>query len=80
MIVCVERKGGCAVKREANISSAVLLSLCPLVSAVLLLVRGFKRGKEKFSEDLWPRWRDALEEAIRKQERKAWEKRHPGQV
>ena len=59
---------------------AVLLSLCPLVSAVLLLVRGFKRGKEKFSEDLWPRWRDALEEAIRKQERKAWEKRHPGQV
>ena len=59
---------------------AVLLSLCPLVSAVLLLVRGFKRGKEKFSEDLWPRWRDALEEAIRKQERKAWENRHPGQV
>ena len=58
----------------------VLLGLCPLISAGILLVRGFKRGKEKFSEDLWPRWRDAMEEAIRKQQRKAWEKRHPGEV
>ncbi len=59
--------------------SAVLLALIPLISLIVLLWRLFERGKESFSETLFPRIREGVEEAIRRPARRRWEKKHPGE-
>lgn len=59
----------------------LLLGILCLIFPVLLLLVGlfrlFRRGKEKLSEDLFPKLRDTAGETLRKRQRKRWEKRHP---
>ena len=61
----------------------LLVGLCcaipPLVTLIVWIWRLVKRGWEKLSEDLVPKWKDSVEESVRKRQRKAWEKRHPGE-
>lgn len=52
----------------------------PAILCLILLVKGLRRGKEKLSAELLPRIRDKAEEAVRKQQRKRWEKKHPGET
>lgn len=59
--------------------SAALLFLLPLVSLIVFLWRLGRRGWEAFVEKLFPRIRDALEEAVRRPARRRWEKQHPGE-
>ena len=58
----------------------LLLGFCfaaiPVVTALVLLFLLLKRGKEKLSEDLLPELKDKTEEAVRKQQRKRWEKKN----
>ena len=55
---------------------AVLALLIPAVTAVVALIRLLLRGKEALEESLLPRARDSVEEAVRKQQRRHWEKKH----
>lgn len=48
----------------------------PAVTAVTLLVRTLRQGKEKMEDDILPNAKDRLAEAIRVQQRRAWERRH----
>ena len=59
--------------------TAILLAVLPLVSLILLIQHGLKRGAEGFSEKLFPRIKDGVEEAIRRPARRRWEKQHPGE-
>lgn len=59
--------------------TAMILLVLPLVSLLVFIQHGLKRGAEAFSEDLFPRIRDAVEEAIRRPARRRWEKKHPGE-
>lgn len=59
--------------------TAILLAVLPLVSLIVFIQHGLKRGAEGFSEKLFPRIRDAVEEAIRRPARRRWEKQHPGE-
>ena len=52
----------------------------PLVYGAALLVRLLKRGGGKLSEDVLPKLKDSVEEAVRKRQRRAWEKKHPGET
>ena len=38
------------------------------------------RGKTKLEEDVFPKWKENISEAIRVRERKRWEKEHPGET
>ena len=46
----------------------------------ILHSKSFRRLKRKLSEDVLPEVKDRTEEAIRKQQRKQWEKKHPGET
>ena len=59
---------------------AVLLLILPGLFLLQLLIRLFRRVKRKLSEDVLPEVQDRTEEAIRKQQRKHWEKKHPGET
>ena len=59
---------------------AVLLLILPGLFLLQLLIRLFRRVKRKLSEDVLPEVKDRTEEAIRKQQRKHWEKKHPGET
>lgn len=59
--------------------TAMILLVLPLVSLLVFIQHGLKRGAEAFSENLFPRIRDAVEEAIRRPARRRWEKKHPGE-
>ena len=61
----------------------LVLLLCAMVTAVLPLallviwaVRLFIMGKTRLEEDLLPKARDNVAEAVRVRQRRAWEKRH----
>lgn len=59
--------------------TAALLALLPVLSLIVFLWRRFRRGAQVFSEKLFPRIRDGVEEAIRRPARRRWEKQHPGE-
>ena len=59
---------------------ALLFLILPALRLLQLLIRLFRRVKRKLSEDVLPEVRDRTEEAIRKQQRKHWEKKHPGET
>ncbi len=59
--------------------TAMLLLVLPLVSLLVFLQHGLKRGAELFGEKLFPRLRDGVEEALRRPARRRWEKQHPGE-
>ena len=56
----------------------LLFLILPIVTAAVLLVKLFKRGSERFAEDLFPRWRDRIGEAVRVRQRRHWERTHKG--
>ena len=56
--------------------AAVLALLIPSVTAVVVLIRLLLRGKEALEERLLPRAKDSVEEAVRKRQRRRWEKKH----
>lgn len=62
----------CLVLLLCALATAVL----PLVLLVIWAVRLFILGKTKLEEDLLPKARDNVAEAIRVRQRRAWEKRH----
>ena len=55
---------------------AMVTAVLPLVLLVIWAVRLFILGKTKVEEDLLPKAKDNVEEAIRVRQRRAWEKRH----
>ncbi|MBR5093825.1 MAG: ABC transporter permease [Oscillospiraceae bacterium] len=57
----------------------ILCALPPVVTGLVWLIRLLGRGREKLADDILPRWKDRTEEAVRKRQRRAWEKRHPGE-
>lgn len=59
--------------------TAALLFLTPLVSLIVWLRRIGVQGKEAFSERLFPRIKEGVEEAFRRPARRRWEKKHPGE-
>ena len=59
--------------------TAMILLVLPLVSLLVFILHGLKRGAEGFSEKLFPRIREGVEEAIRRPARRRWEKKHPGE-
>lgn len=56
--------------------AAIVLLVIPAVTAAVELFRVLRRGKEKLEDDVLPKLRDNAEEAVRKQQRKRWEKKH----
>ena len=71
------------MKKALAFLTALVLLLCAMATAVLPLVllviwavRLFILGKTKLEEDLLPKARDNVAEAIRVRQRRAWEKRH----
>lgn len=56
---------------------ALFSLVIPLVTAVWFAVNGIKRGSEKLSEGFIPDAKDKLQEAVRKRQRKRYEKKHP---
>ncbi len=59
--------------------TAMILALLPLISLLVCFQKLLKCGAEAFSEKLFPRLRDGVEEAIRRPARRRWEKQHPGE-
>ena len=55
---------------------AMVTAVLPLVLLVIWAVRLFILGKTKLEENLLPKARDNVAEAIRVRQRRAWEKRH----
>ena len=55
---------------------AMVTAVLPLVLLVIWAVRLFILGKTKLEEDLLPKARDSVAEAVRVRQRRAWEKRH----
>ena len=58
------------------LAAALAALLIPAVTAAVFLVKGLLRGKEALEEKLLPRARDGVEEAVRKRQRRRWEKKH----
>ena len=59
---------------------AIVTGLFPAGLALFVLIRGIVRGKTKLEEDVFPKWKENISEAIRVRERKRWEKEHPGET
>lgn len=59
---------------------AVLFLILPSLRLLQILIRLFRRVKRKLSEDVLPDVKDKTEEAIRRQQRRRWEKKHPGET
>ena len=53
-----------------------LCLLIPMITAAVTLTRLLKAGKTKLTEDLLPELGEGVEEAIRKRQRRRWEKKH----
>ena len=69
-----------AESRAAKYLFAALLALLyPVIFAVSLIVRLFKKAKTKAEDDVLPDIKEKAEEQIRVRQRKRWEKAHPGQ-
>lgn len=60
----------------ALLVAAIITAILPAVLLIITAVRYFRRGKDKLEEDLLPRAKDSVAEAIRVRQRRAWEKRH----
>ena len=58
------------------LAAALFLLLIPAVTAVYWLLRLILRGKEALEDKLLPRARDGVEEAVRKRQRRRWEKKY----
>lgn len=56
--------------------SAMLLALLPLITLFVRLLSLLKKGKERLAEELWPRIKEAVSEAIRRPQRRRWEKKY----
>lgn len=56
--------------------AATLFLIIPLVTAIVIVVRLLKRGKEGLEEDVLPKLKDSAGEAIRVRQRRRWEKQH----
>ena len=56
--------------------SAMLLALLPLITLFVRLLSLLKKGKERLAEELWPRTKEAVSEAIRRPQRRRWEKKY----
>ena len=56
--------------------AAMVTAVLPLVLLAIFLVRLFIRGKGKLTQDLMPRAKERVGEAIRVRQRKAWERRY----
>ena len=54
----------------------MIFGIVPLVFLLVLLRRLLGRAKEKLADDLLPELGENAQEAIRKQQRKHWEKKH----
>lgn len=50
--------------------------LLPVFTAVWLLLRLLRRGKDKLTGEVLPKMKDGVEEAVRVRQRKHWEKKH----
>ena len=55
---------------------AVIFGMVPLVFLLVLLRRLLGRAKDRLADDLLPELGGSAQEAIRKQQRKRWEKKH----
>ena len=60
----------------ALLIAAIVTAVLPLVLLAIFLVRLFIRGKGKLTQDLMPRAKERVGEAIRVRQRKAWERRY----
>mgnify|MGYP000035295101 FL=1 len=60
----------------ALLIAAMVTAVLPLVLLAIFLVRLFIRGKGKLTQDLMPRAKERVGEAIRVRQRKAWERRY----
>lgn len=60
----------------ALLIAAMVTAVLPLVLLAIFLVRLFIRGKGKLTQDLMPRAKERVGEAIRIRQRKAWERRY----
>ena len=60
----------------ALLLAAMITAVLPLVLIVIYLVRIFRRGKGKLEDDLLPKAKERLGEAIRVRQRRAWERRY----
>lgn len=54
---------------------ALLSSVLPLVLLTVYAVKLFRRGKDKLEDDLLPKAKEGVSEAVRVRQRRAWEKR-----
>ena len=54
----------------------LMTAVLPLVLLVIWAVRLFILGKTKLEEDLLPKAKESVAEAVRVRQRRAWEKRH----
>ena len=59
---------------------AIVTGLFPAGLALFVLIRGIVRGKTRLEEDVFPKWKENISEAVRVRERKRWEKKHPGET
>lgn len=55
---------------------AAFFALLPLVVFIIVFSVLFHRAKEKLGEEVFPTWGEKIEEAIRKRQRRRWEKKH----
>ncbi len=61
----------------ASLAVAMLaLGLLPALTALVGLFRLLARGKTAFEEELFPKAKDRVEEAVRRRARRRWEKKH----
>ncbi len=56
--------------------AGMAFALTPVITVVVLFIKLLGRGKDKLTEDLLPRARDNVEEAVRVRQRRHWEKKH----
>lgn len=56
---------------------AALLGLPPALTALVWLIRLLAFGKRRLEEDVFPRAKEGVEEAVRVRARRRWEKKHP---
>ena len=52
------------------------LGLPAAITAVIELIRALARGKTALEEEVLPRAKEGVEEAVRKRARRRWEKTH----
>ena len=58
----------------------LLCLLLPVLVCLTLILRLLKKGRDELTGKLLPRAREGVGEAIRKRQRRRWEKKHPGET